>query len=96
MKTELRKELINEGFTAPDLDIAEKEGWCKVNDILLKHIDRYRYAEMQFCMPKSQIKKIEKHLKDCPDCLQIIYKKNPDSLSPKLESIEKQTKRTGE
>lgn len=52
----------------------EKEnvsGVCTVNDITLDHQVRYMYNNMQFCMSKYQIKKIEKHLRDCPRCAEL-------------------------
>ena len=51
---------------------ADIEGWCEVNEVLLTHLDRYRFAQMQFCMPKTHIKKTMKHLKDCPSCRAVI------------------------
>uniref|UniRef100_A0A6M3X630 Zinc-finger domain-containing protein n=1 Tax=viral metagenome TaxID=1070528 RepID=A0A6M3X630_9ZZZZ len=60
------------------------QGLCEVNDVLLSHQSRYMYGEMQFCMSKSDIKKVEKHLKDCPRCLGIIHEHHPDSLPEKL------------
>ena len=59
-------------------------GLCEVNGVVLSHQSRYMYGEMQFCMSKSDIKKVEKHLKDCPRCLGIIYEYHPDSLPEKL------------
>lgn len=47
------------------------QGFCTVNGITLNHMARYMYNHMQFCMSKYQIKKIEKHLKDCPRCAEI-------------------------
>ena len=67
-------------------------GYCIVNDVALNHQSRYMYGEMQFCMTKSEIKKVEKHLKDCPRCLGIINEHHPDSLPEKLSD----TLRTGE
>ena len=60
------------GWGEKDIDQARIMGFCKVNDILLTHIHRYRYARMQFCMSKSEIRKIKKHLKDCPECSRIV------------------------
>jgi len=59
-------------------------GLCEINGVLLSHQSRYMYGEMQFCMSKSDIKKVEKHLKDCPQCLGIIYEYHPDALPEKL------------
>lgn len=97
MKAEYIQHLKDNGLSDKDIEIAKLEGWCEVNGILLRNIDRYRYAEMQFCMPKTHIKKTEKHLKDCPKCLNRVFQKNPECLPKKLlklVTVKSDTKRT--
>lgn len=60
------------GWSEEDIESARLQGMCNVNGIVLMHIHRYRYARMQFCMLKSQIRKIKRHLKDCPVCTKIV------------------------
>lgn len=74
-----------QGWSDRDIEQARIQGFCEVNGILLKHIDRYRYARMQFCMPKSHIKKTEKHLKDCPTCSKIVDKSMQSSSEGETE-----------
>lgn len=61
-----------QGWPDRDIEQARIQGFCNVNDIVLTHLHRYRYARMQFCMSKNEIRKIKKHLKDCPVCSQIV------------------------
>lgn len=66
-------------WSEEDKRLADVEGMCEVNGVILTHLDRYRFAQMQFCMPKTHIKKTMKHLKDCPSCSAIIAKNQKET-----------------
>jgi hypothetical protein len=54
--------------------IEDKFGSCCVNGIILTNVNRYRYAKMKPTLSKRSRRLIEKHLKDCQSCRDIIEK----------------------
>jgi len=59
------------GWSERDIESARIHGLCNVNGVVLTHLTRYQYREMKFMLSKKDIRKIEKHLKDCPTCAEI-------------------------